>query len=234
MPKQLKNQNRLLAQLSAEDRASIGAHLSDFDAPAGTVLQEFGRPIEQVYFLHSGLVSLRNIMQNGSAVEVAAIGNESIIGGTLALKGPYALSTAIVQLPIRSSRISKSMFLRCLAGNQSLQDAVLRTTESLLEQMQQISACNASHHIESRLARKLLQSDDSGAGEAFLATQEFLSEILAVRRTSVTAAARTLQDAGLIRYSRGKVEILDRNGLIDRACECYSVIAEQHRRQMLV
>jgi CRP-like cAMP-binding protein len=222
--------NRLLALLPAEDRRLIDKLLKDYSSKAGEVLQEPGEPLAYVYFPHTGMVSLLTVMKNGQAIETATIGNEGAIGAEAGAGTTKAITRAVVQIDFSASRMGRTEFLKCVERRPVIRMLAHRATEALIGQMQQTAACNALHSIDTRLARWLLQSQDRSAnGNPITLTQEFLSEMLAVRRTSVTEFAKALQDQGLIKYRRGSIEILNRAGLEKKACECYGAVAKQTR-----
>jgi CRP-like cAMP-binding protein len=220
--------NRLLGMLPADDWQAIKKHLTTVSHDSGTSLQEPGRPMEYVYFPHSGMVSLLTVMKDGRGIETATVGNEGAVGAEAALGVTTAITRGVVQIAMTASRISRKDFMRCVERRTVIRHLAFRANEALLGQMQQTAACNALHQIEARLARWLLQSQDRVSdGGVVPLTQEFLSEMLAVRRTSVSATAHILQSEGLIKYSRGSIKILDRDGLKKKSCECYGAIAKQ-------
>jgi len=223
--------NRLLAMLPVEDWQAIKKHLTIVSPELGTVLQEPGRPMEHVYFPHYGMISLLTVMEDGRGIETATIGNEGAVGAEMALGVSTAITRGVVQMEMTASRISRKDFMRCVERRSVIRSLAFRSNEALLGQIQQTAACNALHHIEARLARWLLQSHDRAPAKGMvLLTQEFLSEMLAVRRTSVSETAHILQSEGLIKYSRGSIKILDREGLKKKSCECYAAIARQTER----
>lgn len=224
------NSNHLLALLPADDYALLEKYLKQVSLPAGELLEEPGQPIEHVFFPLAGMVSILTVMKDGSAIEVATIGSEGVIGAVAALGTRIAISRAVVQLEVTAKRMSRANFLRCTKESPAIRNLVQRSHEALIGQIQQTAACNALHPVEARLARWLLQSHDRTHGDHVLLTQEFLSEMLAVRRASVSEVAKALQGKGLIKYRRGNIEILDRARLEGKACECYGVVAKQTRK----
>jgi len=219
--------NRLLATLPPADRALLAPHLKDVTLEPGAVLQEPGEPIVDVYFPRDGIVSLLAVMQQGDAIETATVGREGAIGSLSGL-GPRRSNTrALVQVAGRACRISASQFRNAAERSQPIREVIVRYGEMLLIQVQQTAACNALHDVEERLSRWLLQARDRVDGNIIRLTHEFLSQMLGVRRPTVTVVARMLQDAGLIRYHRGHIEIVDRSGLEARACECYRSIPQE-------
>jgi CRP-like cAMP-binding protein len=219
--------NGLLAALPPRDLSLLAAHFKDVALPQGAVLQEQGERIEHVYFPHDGIVSLLAIMRQGDAIETVSIGREGAVGAMVGIGSRRAVSRAVVQVAGHASRIAVPRFRKLVEESPAIRETIIRFGESLLIQIQQIAACNALHDVEARLSRWLLQSADRMENETVRLTHEFLSQMLGVRRPTVTVVAHMLQQAGLIRYHRGHIEILDRRGLQERACECYMVIRRE-------
>jgi len=223
------NRNRLLAALAPEDLALLAPLLKERPLEQQAILQEAEAPVEEVYFPLSGMISLVVSMEAGETVETAAVGRNGVIGAFAGL-GPWnAFTRAVVQVPGTAACISASQFQAVVGQSPKIKELVLRYKEALLSQVHQTAACNALHSVEARLARWLLHALDTfdldSSDSALLPlTQEALGQMLAVRRTTVTLVARKFQQAGLIRYRRGHIQILDRNGLEDAACECYETI----------
>lgn len=217
----------LLIGLSPEDLSLLEPHLKDIVLPQGQVLHEQGAVVEHVYFPHTGMISLLAVMRQGEAVETATVGREGVVGAMSGLGPRHASTTAIVQVPATASRISVSRFHGAASKSERIREMVARYNEALLIQVQQTAACHALHDVEARLSRWLLQTQDRTESDMIPLTQEFLSQMLGVRRTTVTLVARSLQQAGLIRYQRGQIMILDRKGLEDTACECYHTVRRQ-------
>jgi CRP-like cAMP-binding protein len=223
LARQLEPFNRFLATLPPHDFSLLAPHLCTIALERGVMLHDMGEELEHVYFPHTGMVSLVAVMQSGGTVETATIGRAGVIGASAGL-GESTFARAIVQLPGTAARLSGVQF--CAAANQSqtIRDLIVRYNDLLLAHTQQSVACNALHALEARLCRWLLQTHDCMEGDAIPLTQEFLGQMLGVRRSTVTLAARLLQSAGLIRYRRGLIQIVDRAGLEDIACECYAVV----------
>ena len=222
-PKDVRR-NRLLAALRPVEMALLQPHLKEVELEQGTMLHEQGESIERVHFPNSGMISLLAVMQQGNAVETATVGREGAVGAMSGLGPRRAFTRAVVQMPGTASQIPTAKFQSIVSGSQALRDIIVRQNEVLLAQVQQSAACNALHEAESRFCRWLLQSRDRSDGDIVPITQEFLAQMLGVRRTTVTLVAQSLQDAGLLRYRRGRIEILDRTMLEERACECYGVV----------
>jgi CRP-like cAMP-binding protein len=214
--------NRFLGTLPPHDFSLLGPHLRTVALERGAILHDVGEKIERVYFPQSGMVSLVAVMLDGSTVETATVGR-GIIGASAGLGARLAVSRAIVQLSGTATWISAAQFHAVANQSQAIRDLIVRCNDLLLGQVQQSLACNALHSLETRLCSWLLQTHDCTAGATMPLTQEFLGQILGVRRTTVTNAAQLLQNAGLIRYRRGHIQILDRAGLEDVSCECYAV-----------
>jgi CRP-like cAMP-binding protein len=216
--------NRLLATLDHADFHLLTPHLRSVPLVKGHVLQEQEAPVEQVYFPLSGVVSLISVMEAGEVVETATVGREGAIGAFGGL-GPWnAFTRAVVRLPGAATVISVGHFQAAVGQSERIRNLVLRYKEALLAQVQQTAACNALHPLEARLARWLLQTLDRADDPKLPLTQDFMAQMLAVRRSTVTVIASQLQEAGLIRYHRGQVVVLDRPGLEAAACECYRTI----------
>jgi CRP-like cAMP-binding protein len=216
--------NRLLAALLPADFSLLAPNLKDISLIQGDVLQEAGEAIQHVYFPQSGMISLLAVMQNGSAVETATVGREGSAGIMSGLGSRISPHRSVVQMEGMASRIASARFEAAVNGSASIKDIVARYSDCLMMMVQQSAGCNALHALETRLCRWLLQTRDRSDTNRLSLTQEFLSQMLGVRRTTLTLIARNLQAEGLIRYRRGNIEILDRDGLEAKACECYAAI----------
>jgi CRP-like cAMP-binding protein len=221
--------NRLLASMSASDYSLVEPSLRSKTYEQGLVIQEAGRIIERIYFPQDGMISLLVVTTEGGGIESAKIGYEGAVGVNRGLGRRRAFTQAVVQLAGTFSHISAEAFERATLQSENIKDIIAKYTEVLWVEAQQTAACNAVHDAEARLARWLLQTQDRIQPETTTIelTQDFLAQMLGIRRTTVTLVARTLQTAGLIRYRRGKIEIIDRPGLEEAACECYSVIRHE-------
>jgi CRP-like cAMP-binding protein len=216
--------NRLLQSLPAADFEAARPHLEVVDMHRDTILVEAGRPLSQIWLPHSGIVSLVVSLSEGQAVEVAMIGRDGGIGATEAMYDGIALTDAVVLCPGTASVIAVAE-LKTLAG-QSVAWRRLLTLhqQAVLAQAQQSVACNASHSVEERLSRWLLRANDLWDGEPLAMTQELLARMLGVQRNAVSIVAHALQQAGVIRYSRGQIEIVDLDALRKTTCECYDAV----------
>lgn len=229
--KSLKSQpNRLLGLLPRKDFARLRPHLERVQLDYRQSLYQAHKPVRFVYFIETGVGSLVNTMANGDAAEVGTIGNEGVAGLPLLLGDNKAPTSVYVQVPGAGLRMKASVFAKELARSASLRAVMLLYVHAFFNQVAQSAACNQFHTLEQRCCRWLLMTHDRMQSEQFLLTQEFLAMMLGVQRTGVTAAAGALQRAGLIRYSRGNVAILDRAGLIQRSCECYGVSKREFDR----
>ena len=220
-------QNHLLAALPAPDYARLEPHLKRVPMPLGAVLYESGILLNHVYFPATSIVSLLYVMADGASAEIAVVGNEGIIGVSLFMGGETTPSRAVVQSAgdgyQLSGRLLKEEFNR--AG--AMQHLLLRYTQALLTQMAQTAVCNRHHSLDQQLCRWLLLSLDRLSSNDLLMTQELIANMLGVRREGVTEAAGRLQEAGLIRYRRGHITVIDRPGLELRTCECYAVVKKE-------
>ena len=223
------SRNRILAALPPLEFHRISEDLEAFALPIHYVLYEADSPISHVYFPTSGCVSMVNVMSEG-AVEVGTIGFEGFAGLPLLLDDDRMPTRAFVQLVGSSYRMQAERFQQSLASNPSFERLLNRHSLALFNQAAQSVACNRLHTLESRCARWLLMTHDRMRLEPFTLTHEFLSYMLGVHRPAVTLAAGVLQRAGLIRYTRGKVTVLDRAGLEAVACACYEVTRKNYER----
>jgi CRP-like cAMP-binding protein len=222
--------NLFLASLLEADYETIRPHLKSAELPQGTVLFDIGSSIHQVYFPHDGVVSIVVDLASGDTIESAMVGRESLVGASSGLNGQVSVCKAIVQIA-GTGTVLDSHRLRSLAdGSVACRTALFRHEQLILVQAQQSAACNASHTIQARLARWLLRCRDLQGSDDLQLTQEFISQMMGVRRTSVSEVANTLQQAGLLRYRRGRIRIVDLAGLRESACECYQSVKTQAKR----
>jgi CRP-like cAMP-binding protein len=222
--------NRLLSALNAEDFALVAPHLTPVDLEKGRLLYDPGDPITTVYFPLDGVISLMTLMESGEAIESATIGREGALGLMAAVAPRESLSRAIVQVPGRASRMPATALHEIWKKSLAVRDLIDRHGEALYGHAIQSVACNALHSVEARFCRWLLSCRDRIDIDTVNLTQEFLADMLGVQRTTVTAVARALQAKGLIRYRRGVVDILDRAGLEQAACECYGAVRRNYER----
>lgn len=222
--------NHLLAVLPVSEWERISPHMVLVEIPLGKVIYESGDRLEYVYFPTTAIISLLYVMEDGASAEIAIVGNEGLVGIALFMGGETTPSRAVVQSAGYAYRLNartlKDEFHR--AG--AMQRLLLRYTQALITQMAQTAVCNRHHSIDQQLCRWLLLSMDRLPNNELRMTQELIANMLGVRRPGVTEAAMKLQNAGLIRYSYGHIEVLDRPGLEARVCECYGVVKREFDR----
>jgi CRP-like cAMP-binding protein len=221
-------QNRLLAALPADELDDL--QLLHVQPPLGTVLQEAHAPIEHVYFPVDGLVSLVVRMRDGSTVETGVVGHEGAQGTWVGAGIAHDFTTATVQVAGRLLRAPASDFAAACQRSRPMRSLIDRYHAALLVQSKQLIACNALHSAEARLARWLLQVRDRIDRTRLPLTHEFLAQMLAVRRTTVTEVLGLLQERGLVRQFRGAIELVEEERLSQIACECYDVIRTEQQQ----
>lgn len=227
---ELARRNRVLAALTPAKLAQLLPLLEPIDGPVKTVLYEHNRPITHVFFILSGVGSMLAFSEDGGIVEVATVGNEGMIGLPAFLGADTAPFQTIMQVPGQAVRLGLDAFRNHLRENPDMMLALHRYTQALISQIAQNSACNRLHSSEQRCARWLLLTHDRTGTDNFPLTHEFLSQMLGVRRATVSEAAAALQAAGLIEYNRGAVRVVNRKGLEDAACECYGIVRAEFDR----
>ena len=222
--------NELLASMPPAVWTRIAPQLEAVDLPLGKVLYESGSQIEHVHFPIDSIVSLLYVLENGASAEIAVVGKEGLVGIALFMGGDTTPSRAVVQSAGQGYRLSaahiKTEFNR---GGPALH-LLLRYTQALITQMAQTAVCNRHHTLDQQLCRWLLLSMDRLVGDELVMTQELIANMLGVRREGVTEAALKLQKAGLIKYTRGRITVLDRPALEHRVCECYAVVKKEYDR----
>ena len=222
--------NHLLGALPKSDLERLKPDLEPVSLALGDALSESGIVLHHVYFPVDSIVSLLYVMENGGSAEIAVVGNDGIVGVSLFMGGETTLSRAVVQSAGPAYSLSRKILQAEFIRGQALQHILLRYTQALLTQMAQTAVCNRHHSLDQQLCRWLLLSLDRLTSNELVMTQELIANMLGVRREGVTEAARKLQDAGLIQYSRGRIEVLDRPGIEARACECYAVVKRESDR----
>jgi CRP-like cAMP-binding protein len=225
-----KSPNRLLASLPADAFSAISPHLKIVELKFGEVVAEPGSPIRQVYFPYSGVISLVVELDVGTMIETAMVGRDGVLNAASALDGKVSLNKGIVQSAGSAGTIEVNRFRRLANEFEPFRSLLIRHEQVLFAQSQQSAACNASHSVEARMCRWLLFMRDLAGSDDLMLTQEFLAQMLSVRRPSVSIVASPLQKAGLIKYSRGHVRLLDVKGLEKRACECYGTVKGHYKR----
>jgi CRP-like cAMP-binding protein len=223
-------QNHLLAALPDPESERLFPHLELAPLPLGEVLYESGDQLQYVYFPTASIVSLLYVMADGASAEIAAVGNEGIIGIALFMGGETMPNRAVVQSAGHAYRLRGHLLKEEFNRAGELQHLLLRYTQALLTQMSQTAVCNRHHSVDQQLCRWLLLSLDRLSSNELTMTQELIANMLGVRREGVTEAAGKLQSAGLIHYSRGHIKVLDRPRLEERACECYQVVKTEFDR----
>jgi CRP-like cAMP-binding protein len=220
-------QNALLASLSHVLADRLVPHLTTLPLAQGLVLYEDGDEVDEVYFPHDGMLSLLTVMKDGKAVEIATVGREGVVGAMAGFGMPKSLVRVVVQLSMTASRIATSKFRKLIEDSDELRGICLRYNEVLLSQARITAACNVLHPVQARFCRWLLQAADRAASDTVPLTQEFMAEMLGVRRTSVTEVAIKVQESGAIKYTRGVIHILDTARLRKQSCECYRTLIDQ-------
>ncbi|WP_186153309.1 Crp/Fnr family transcriptional regulator [Burkholderia gladioli] len=224
------NRNQLLAALPESERTELIPHLTLVDMPSGKALYESGGRLHHVYFPTTAIVSLLYVMEDGSSAEIAMVGHEGMIGVSLFMGGETTPSRALVQSAGQAYRLEASILKAEFRRGNPMQRLLLRYTQALITQMALTAVCNRHHSIDQQLCRWLLLSLDRLPSNRLKMTQELIANMLGVRRSGVTEAALKLQDAGLIRYNYGHIEVLDRPGLEKRVRECYGVVKREFDR----
>lgn len=224
--------NQLLATLPGNVFDAIQPSLIHVDLKLRTVLYNAEDEIDFVYFPQAGMISLLQVLDDSRGIEIATVGKEGVLGGIAGLGLYLSLSQAIVQVPLRASKISAANFRRLANQHVPIRDMMVKYNEVLLAQTQVTAACNALHAVEQRLCRWLLQTRDRAQSDTLSLTQEFLSEMLGVRRTSVTEIAKSLQQTGLIQYRRGEITIVDRAGVEALSCSCFRAVRNLQTKLM--
>jgi CRP-like cAMP-binding protein len=219
--------NRLLAALPPDTLALLERDLKQVSLQRGAILLEPGDPVEDIYFPLNGLISLLVVGRNGGGIETGTVGREGAVGLHGGLGGRRSFTRATTQIGGRFSTIRARRFQHIANGSAPVCDLILRYTELLLAEAQQLAACNAMHEAKARLCRWLLQCADRTGRDELPLTQEYLAQMLGVRRTTVTLLAQSMQVKGLMRYRRGHIVLLDRKRLEECACECYDVMRHE-------
>ena len=222
--------NQILAALPSPQYQRLARHLKQVNLTSGTILLEPHEPIKTIYFPQRAMISLVSIMMDGSTTEIGLVGNEGMIGLPAVLGGNSTTSRTIVQVSGTALEVSAEIVRQEFERGEKLYKLLLLYTQALLTQVSQSAACNRQHNIEERLARWLLSVQDCILQDELPLTQEFIANMLGTRRSGVTVAAGILQQAGIIRYSRGRIIILDQKGLEATACECYRLVQDEFVR----
>jgi CRP-like cAMP-binding protein len=224
----VQSSNLLLASLSQGDLILLQPKLKKIHLEQKHILYGTGEAIHAVYFPLNAIVSLVVELSTGELIEAAMVGRDGVTGGAAALDGRISLSRAIVQLSGDAMAIDVASLKAAALQSETLLSILIRHEQTVYAQAQQSAACMATHHVEARLCRWMLRARDLSGTDTLMFTQEFLAEMLGVRRTSVSLVAHTLQQAGMIKYTRGRIEILKLEGLRETACECYETVKSHY------
>ncbi|WP_038378398.1 Crp/Fnr family transcriptional regulator [Bradyrhizobium elkanii] len=224
--------NRLLQALPSTEYAQLHPLLETIDLTRETALADAGAPVQRVYFPHSGVVSMMINLSDGQSVEIATIGRDGVVGASAALHERPLLADAIVVVPGSASMVRAEDFREAADRSADFRTLVALYEQALMAQTQQSVACNVSHPVEARLSRWLLRARDLCGSEALPLTQEMLAQMIGVRRNAVSIVAHGFQQAGILRYSRGHIEITDIDGLRKATCECYTTV-KAHAEQLI-
>jgi CRP-like cAMP-binding protein len=222
--------NQLLAALPPAEFQRLLPNLEPLEMALGMVLYESGSTMNHVYFPTTSIISLLYVMQDGASAEIGVVGSEGIVGISLFMGGGSTPSRAVVQSAGRGLRLKSATIKEAFEESGAVLHLMLRYTQALITQMAQTAACNRHHSLDQQLCRWLLMTLDRMQGAEIVMTQELMANMLGVRREGVTESALKLQRAGLIRYARGHISVLDRAGLEHRSCECYAVVKREYER----
>ena len=222
-----RRSNRLLGALEPVSRKRIDPHLEPVEFKLGDMVCDAGGLLKHAYFPQGSVLSLLTVLENGAAIETANIGREGAFGLFAAMYSRVSFNRCIVQLEGHTVRCPIQVLQYEFKNSEHVRDLFVSYSETLLSQVQQTVACNAMHTTEERMCRWLLMMHDRAGGEALPYTHEFLSHILGANRKSVTLAAQAMQNAGLISYRRGTIQVMDRLGLEKASCECYAIVKER-------
>jgi len=222
--------NALLAVLPPARLARWEPHLEPVDLPLGEVLSESGWRMNHVYFPTTAIVSLLCVMRDGASTEIAVVGRDGVVGISLFMGGESTTSRAVVQSAGLGLRLPSAFLMEEFNEGGPVPHLLLRYTQALITQMAQTAVCNRHHTLDQQLCRWLLLSLDRLHSNELVMTQELIANMLGVRREGVTEAAGKLQQAGLVRYHRGRITVLDRPGLELRSCECYRAVRTEYDR----
>jgi CRP-like cAMP-binding protein len=232
-PAVARNRNDLLAALPAATHDRISQHLELVTLRLGDMLYEPGERQSYAYFPTTAVVSLHFVMESGASAETAGVGRDGVVGVSLFMGGDSNPGSAVVQIAGHAYRLEAAVLKREFDCAGPLRQILLRYVQALIAQMAQTAVCNRHHTVEQQLCRWLLVTLDRVPSGEVVVTQEMIAAVLGVRRESITEAAGVLQRAGLIRYRRGHIAVLDRSGLARAACECYAVVTTESRRLSL-
>jgi CRP-like cAMP-binding protein len=223
-------QNHLLAGVSEEELARLLPNLQFVSLPLGQVLYESGEKMDYVYFPATAIISLLYIMENGSSAEIGVVGNDGMVGIAIFMGGDTTPNRAVVQSAGITFKMKSALMKDEFTRGGRFHNLCLRYTQALITQISQTAVCNRLHSVDQQLCRWLLLSHDRLPSDRLIMTQDLIANMLGVRREGITHAAKRLQKAGYIKYVRGDMTILDREGLESSVCECYKVVRTEYDR----
>ena len=226
-PQPHPSQNHLLAALSPEVQGRLFPHLELAELPLRALMYESGRPMRHVYFPTDSIISMQYVMENGASTAISVVGNEGLLGITLYMGGESTPSRSVVQSAGHAYRLPRAKVKEEFSRHGELLILMLRYTQALITQVAQTAVCNRHHMIDQQLCRWLLLSMDRLSHNNLTMTQEFIANMLGVRRSGVTLAALKLEQLGVISYRRGLIKVLDRKKLESLSCECYRVVKKE-------
>lgn len=224
--------NELIAALPAAELAPLSAALEPVSMVLGQVLYEPGSTMQHAYFPTTAVASLHYVTESGASAETAGVGREGMVGIALFMGGQTTSGSAVVQSSGQGYRLHRHALMEAFEGDGPLRGLLLRYTQTLITQISQTAVCYRHHSVEQQLSRWLLATADRSPAGELVITQEQVAGTLGVRRESITQAAGSLQDQGYIRYRRGHISVLDRDGLRGCACECYGIVRHEFQRLM--
>lgn len=224
----LSTKNHILNALPEEDYKRLHPHLEQVKLALGDILYRSDEPIKYVYFPHDAMASVIATTTEGQSAEIGVIGREGVVGVDVLMGVDSTTNECMIQLPDTALRIKTEIIRREFKQGGALHDILLRYMHALMMQISQTALCNRLHAVEQRLSRWLLMCHDRSASDELMLTQEFLSIMLGVNRPTVSTTAVILQGGGFIKYSRGKITIIDREGLEDFTCDCYQTVKQEY------
>lgn len=227
------SKNRLLKSLPADVIAAVRPHLKLVELKLGDIVADTGSVVQRVYFPQSGIISLVVELSVGEMIETAMVGRDGVVNAASAMDGKVSFNKAIVQMAGSAFAIEVDRIRAITDKYKVFRSVLIRHEQVVFAQSQQSAACNASHSVEARMCRWLLRMRDLGGSDDLTLTQDFIAQMLGVRRPSVSIVANTLQKAGFITYRRGNIRILDVPGLKNGSCECYETVKSHYDRLLV-
>jgi CRP-like cAMP-binding protein len=226
----LKEQNQLFHSIPLAEWEGLLPHIELVQLPLGKMISEPDTKTAFIYFPVTAIISILHELSNGTSAEVAVVGCEGLVGISIFMGGGSTSSTAVVTSPGFGYRIPSAVLLKAFNQSVPIMHLFLRFTQALITQMTQVAVCNRHHRLEQQLCRFLLENFDRILSNELLMTQELIAKMLGVRREGVTESALRIQKAGLIKYARGHITMVDRKGLESSCCECYRVVKTEYTR----